>query len=107
MTYVPGRGTIEALSGVVPTLTMTTHNKNLVTDPVTASIAVEVLDILSETLPLSLVTLARVLGVSGIGAVQEAKVPLSLKVVSMSLRPRTRGYIRSQTSWGQWPGHPA
>lgn len=94
MTYVPGRSAIEALGSVVPTLTVATHNKDLITDPVTTSIAVEVLDILGETLPLSLVTLARVLGVSGISAVQEAKVPLSLKVVSMSLKPqREKTYV--------------
>lgn len=69
----------------MPTLTVAAHDKDLVTDPVTASIAVEVLDILRETLPLSLVTLARVLGVSGISAVQESKVPLSLEVVSILL----------------------
>lgn len=71
----------------MPTLTVAAHDKDLVTDPIAASIPVQVLDILGETLPLSLVTLARIFGIRGISAVQEAKVPLSLKVVSMSVNP--------------------
>lgn len=62
----------------MPTLTVSSHNKNLVTRPVPASVAVEVLDILLKSLPLSLVALSGVLGVCGICAVQETKVPLSL-----------------------------
>lgn len=77
-TYVPGGSAVKGLSGIVPTLTMTTHDKNLVARLVATGIAVQVLDILLEALPLSLVALSGVLGVSGIRAVQETKVPLSL-----------------------------
>lgn len=76
--YVPGGSAVKGLSGVVPALTMTSHDKNLVARLVAASIAVQVLDILLEALPLSLVALSGVLGISGIRAVQETKVPLSL-----------------------------
>lgn len=57
---------------------MTSHDKNLVARLITASITVQVLDILLEALPLSLVALSGVLGISGISAVQETKVPLGL-----------------------------
>jgi hypothetical protein len=39
-----------------------------------------VLDILLEALPLSLVALSGILGISGISAVQETKVPLGLNL---------------------------
>jgi hypothetical protein len=77
-TYVPGGSSVKGLSGVVPTLTVSSHDKNLVARLIATSIAVQVLDILLEALPLSLVALSGVLGVSGISAVQETKVPLSL-----------------------------
>lgn len=57
---------------------MTSHDKNLVARLITASITVQVLDILLEALPLSLVALSGVLGISGISTVQETKVPLGL-----------------------------
>lgn len=78
VTYVPGGSAVKGLSGVVPALTMTSHDKNLVACLIATGIAVQVLDILLESLPLCLVALSGVLGISGISAVQETKVPLSL-----------------------------
>lgn len=99
-TYVPGGCTVKGLSGVMPALTMTSHDKNLVACLVAAGIAVQVLDVLLEALPLSLVALSGVLGISGISAVQKTKVPLGLNL-SASINPVGRDEVlRSQSQWG-------
>lgn len=87
-TCVPGWCSIKSLGSIVPALTVSSHDKNLVTRPVTASVAVEVLDILLKSLPLSLVALSGVLRVCGVCAVQETKVPLSLYLLVDDIRVR-------------------
>lgn len=90
-TYVPSRTAVVAFSSVVPALAVTSHNKDLVAGLVRVGIAVEILDILSKSLPLGLrLQGLAVLGVRGIGAVQETKIPLSLGIVSIDYRKLLR-----------------
>ena len=53
----------------MPPLTMTSHDKNLVPRLIAGGIAVEMLDVLLEALPLCFVAFAGVLGVCGVCAV--------------------------------------
>lgn len=53
----------------MPPLTMSSHDKNLVPRLVAGGIAVEMLDVLFEALPLCFVAFAGVLGVCGVCAV--------------------------------------
>ena len=89
MTYVPSRSAVKGLSRVVPALTVSSHNENLVARLITASVTVKMLDILLEALPLGLVALSGVLGVCGIGAIQETEVPLSLSLLVMIAHERS------------------
>ena len=83
VTYVPGWSAIVTLRGVMPSLTMTTHDKNLVSGLVTAGVTVEMLDILGESLPLRFITFARILKIRRVCTVYKTKVPLRLFVVSV------------------------
>lgn len=94
-THVPGRSAVVGLGGVVPALTVTTHDEHLILG-VLGRLSVKLVDILLEAFPLGLVALGPIslggllalpldglaLGVAGVGAVQEAKVPVGLGVVS-------------------------
>jgi hypothetical protein len=59
-------------------LAMSTHDKNLVASSIATGVAVEMLDVLLEALPLRLVAFAWVLGVCWVCTVQKTKIPVRL-----------------------------
>jgi hypothetical protein len=85
-THVPGRSTVVSLGSIVPALTVTAHDEDLVLG-VLASLAVEIVDVLFEPLPLGSIALGplspNLFGIRGIRSVHEAKVPVRLRVLAL------------------------
>ena len=73
LTYVPRRGTIVGLSGIVEALTMAAHEQDLV-HSIEIRVRVQRVHDLSESLPLSSVSSA----ITRVSLVYEAKVDCSL-----------------------------
>ena len=67
----------------MPPLTMSSHDKNLVPRLITGGIAIEMLDVLFEALPLCFIAFAGVFGVCGVCAVQKTEVPVDLLSLEM------------------------
>jgi hypothetical protein len=74
-THVPRRSAVIGLGGVVPSLSVATHEEHLVSGLlVLFAILVQRVDVIGEALPLSLLVMRVELGISRIRPVEEAKV---------------------------------
>lgn len=94
--HVPGRRAIVGLGGVVPSLAVAAHEEHLEVDAlVLAALVVQRLDIVGEALPLGLLVVRVELGITGVGPVDETKVPVGLWHVSFKCfkEPRNSAYI--------------
>jgi hypothetical protein len=79
MTYVPSRRSVERLSRIVVSLTVSSEEKDFVLH-IFRRLAIQSLDFFVESLPLRL---SECLALAGVGAVNQAKVFLILDAIQL------------------------